>query len=247
MNIQSYKLKRQNFLETQPRYRTLCLKCLQPQFGCYCEFVESFDSQIKFVILIHPIEAKRRIATGRMSHLCLRNSELIMGQDYSANKHVDQILSDEKNQCYILYPGRQSLNLSDSTQNNKPFALFKKDKIPTIFVIDGTWATARKTMRLSENLKNVPRICFTPPGPSRFRVRKQPSEHFYSTIEAIHYSIELLGTQVGFDLDSRNHDKLLVVFDKMVERQLACIQMSFDDPSTSNYRRPRFRVRPGAL
>ena len=243
MDLKSYRLRRQELLKKRPRYRTLCVTCLQPQFSCYCEHIQKFDSKMKFVILIHPIEVKRRIATGRMSHLCLENSELIMGQDYTNNEKVNRILENPKTQPFILYPGRQSLNLSLMIEEKRNDPIFNADQIPTIFVIDGTWATARKTMRLSENLKSLPRICFTPPRPSQFRVRKQPKAHCYSTIEAIHYSIELLGAHVGFETHTREHDKLLYVFDKMVERQLEFIQRSYDDPNSNSYRRPRFRIR----
>ena len=214
---------------------------MQPDFGCYCEFVQKFDSRIKFVILIHPIEVKRRIATGRMSHLVLKNSELIKGQDYSQNDRVNELLNDPQNQCLILYPGRFSQNVTPKPGIEKP-KVFETGKTPVLFVIDGTWATARKTMKQSLNLKAVPRICFTPPGPSNFRVRKQPAPECYSTIEAIHHTVELLGPEAGFDPASREHDKLLFVFDKMVERQLEFVRKSFDDPNSNSYRRPRFRI-----
>lgn len=229
MTLQDYQLRRLKLLDEKPKYRNLCCQCLQPEFGCYCEYVQPFDTKIKFVILIHPIEVKRRIATGRMSYLCLKNSELITGQDYTHNSRVNEIVQNPKNQPYILYPGRQSLDISKSHK-----ALFEKDKMPVIFVIDGTWATARKTMHQSQNLKSIRRISFVPPGPSQFRVRKQPAAECYSTIEAIHHSIELLG-----DTNGREHDKLLFVFDKMVERQLEFIRRSRENPEFSTYRRDR--------
>lgn len=245
MNKQQYQAQREKFFSQLPVFRQLCSRCLQPDFGCYCQHVETFDPRIQFVILIHPIEARRRIATGRMSHLCLQNSHLIMGQDYSENARVNQILKDPTIDPYILYPGSQSQNLSASyfEKNKKPF--FHPQKIPTLFVIDGTWATARKTMRLSQNLKTVPRICFTPVKPSQFKVRQQPKPECYSTIEAIHHTIELLAPETGFDVKTRAHDNLLSVFQVMVQRQLQCLQKSVDDPHYSTYRRPRFIKRLG--
>jgi hypothetical protein len=51
-------------------------------------------------------------------------------------------------------------------------------------------------------------------------VRKQPAQECYSTIEAIHHTIELLGPSCGFSVAQREHDRLLFIFDKMVSRQL---------------------------
>ncbi len=224
MNLQDYKKKRAELDASQKKYRTLCKTCVQPDFACYCPHIFSVDPRFNFVILIHPIEAKRRIATGRMSHLSLQNSFLIKGQDYSHNPLVDDLIEDTEYQSVILYPGAQSQNLSNLKHEEKQ-SLFPNKKL-RVFVIDGTWATAKKMIRLSTNLKALPRICFSPTTPSNFRVRKQPNTHCYSTIEAIHHTIELMGEAQGFPVKNRIHDRLLKTFEFMVERQLTFIEES---------------------
>lgn len=241
LNKQEYLDRQAARAETATKYRNLCVTCLQPEFGCYCTQVQKLDPKIKFVILIHPIEHKRRIATGRMSHLCLKNSELITGQDYSANQRVNAILEDHQNSCKILYPSKKSLNLTKilNQDSSRPPAIFEQGKLPVVFVIDGTWATAVKTLRQSRNLQTLSQICFTPSQLSQFRVRKQPAKEYVSTIEAIHHTIELLGPGAGFKTEQREHDKLLNVFNYMVERQLEFIRKASLDPNFSAYRRPR--------
>jgi DTW domain-containing protein len=199
--------------------RFICRRCWQPDFTCYCEHLQRFDPKIRFVILIHPLEARKRIATGRMTHLTLENSLLIEGHEYTNNDKVNSIIEDPKNHVVILYPGRNSTNLSSLDIETRS-QLFPEDKELVIFVIDGTWNTARKTMHLSLNFKNLPRICFSPPYPSRFRIRKQPASECFSTIEAVHHTIELLGPSRGFNVSDRTHHSLLNVFDKMVEQRL---------------------------
>jgi DTW domain-containing protein YfiP len=89
-----------------------------------------------------------------------------------------------------------------------------------VFVVDGTWISARKTMQRSANLRPLPRLSFDPPHPSRFRLRKQPEAHCLSTVEAIHHTIELLGSAFDFPVESRTHDSLLHAFSRMEERQI---------------------------
>lgn len=115
--------------------------------------------------------------------------------------------------------------------------MFNPSKKLRVFVIDGTWATAKKMVRLSTNLHTLPRICFSSDQPSTFRVRKQPRAGCFSTIEAIHHTIELLGEQNGFDLQSGKHHNLLTVFDSMVETQLRFIQEANLNLRTASYRR----------
>lgn len=236
MDMAAYKLKRAQLLLEEPKYRTLCTVCVQPDFCCYCSHVSPFDPKINFVVLIHPIEVKRRIATGRMSHLCLQDSYLIEGQDYTNNPLVNKLVEDKEHHSVILYPGPTSQNLSTLPDSEKE-TLFPKGKKLRIFVIDGTWATARKMTRQSENLKTLPRICFSPTTPSNFRVRKQPKPNCYSTIEAIHHTIELLGKSQNFKVHERSHDTLLTVFNYMVERQLHFIKESQLQLRSANYRR----------
>ncbi len=238
MNLQQYQEQKKVFQQSQPSHRSLCVRCIQPDFSCYCRHLQPFDCQMKFVILIHPIEVKRRIATGRMSHLSLKNSHLIMGQNYSENPEVNSILNDPQYFSVMLYPGQKSKNLSAMTISERAL-LFPTGKKLAIFVIDGTWATARKMVYQSSNLSSLPRICFTPPHPSQFRVRKQPNEACYSTIEAIHQTIELVGQTQGYSVESREHDSLTTVFDAMVTRQLEFIHQAQLNPRESTYRRPR--------
>jgi DTW domain-containing protein len=227
VNLQTYLENKKQQAQIQPRLRQRCLTCWQPDFSCYCAQVQTFDCNVTFVILIHPMEARRRIATGRMSHLCLKNSYLLAGQDYSQNKTVNDLIDDPRNHCVTLYPGLRSVNLTQLEEEERT-SLFPKDKKLVVFVIDGTWGTARKMMRLSTNVQNLPRICFTPDRLSNFRVRKQPKPECYSTVEAIHHTIELLGTSRGFNPETREHNKLLHVFDWMVESQLRFVERALE-------------------
>jgi DTW domain-containing protein YfiP len=218
MNVATYKLKKAAALVSHTNKRIKCTNCLQPSFSCFCELIKPFDPQINFVILIHPIEIARRITTGRMSHLCLKNSSLISGEDFSLNKRVNAILTDPNLHCAMLYPGKQSVDLGLMNAVERKNITPSNKKL-TVFVIDGTWNTARKTVHLSQNLRTLPRICFTPSKPSRFRVRKQPRPECYSTIEAIHETIDLLNID-SLSTQNREHDHLLYVFEKMVARQI---------------------------
>ena len=218
-NLQEYlqhkqKLKAQEFI---PRLN--CDVCGFSKRTCYCHKIKTFDSKVTFAILIHRLEIERKIATGTMSHLILQNSYLLPGCDYSDDETLNRLINNPNNHCIVLYPGKNSLNLSRLSSEQKR-AITPEGKKLVVIVIDGTWSTARHTMRLSRNLKDLPRISFDT-SPSNFRIRKQPSIECCASIEAIHKTIELLGDSQGFDLSSRAHDNLLDVFNFMVETQIA--------------------------
>jgi DTW domain-containing protein YfiP len=238
VNVEKYLEKKRLLAAAPParRMRELCNTCLQPRMMCYCCFVRGFDPKIKFVILIHRLEVRRRIATGRLSHLCLENSELMMGYDYSNHRRLTALIEDPANAPVILYPGRASLNLTPLDAGARA-NVFPAGKTPVVIVIDGTWGTAGKMLSRSANLHGVPRICFTPDRPSNFRVRKQPKKECFSTVEAIHQTIEMLGPGRGFDVAGRAHDALLSVFNVMVEQQLEYVRRSHAEGRPTRHRR----------
>jgi DTW domain-containing protein len=231
MNVEDYIRQKQERCLLQNKFRETCAACLMPPQICYCAHVQPIDPLIKFVILIHPLEIRRKIATGRMSHLSLKNSELLRGQEFTQNERLNDLLENPDYEPIVLFPGPQSLNLTTATAEQRSNVFIHKQRIPLIIVADGTWSTAKKTVRRSLNLVNLPRICFTPTTLSQFKVRKQPKPECVSTIEAIHQTIELLGPAVGFDTSSRHHDSLLNTFDKMVEQQLRFIKHARLRPS----------------
>jgi len=74
---------------------------------------------------------------------------------------------------------------------------------------------------VSRNLARLPKICFDPPTPSAYRIRREPRPECYSTIEAIHQVIELLTPRLGYQAPFLPpHDNLLAVFRSVIDRQL---------------------------
>jgi DTW domain-containing protein YfiP len=235
MDVVRYQEARLQRLSEEPKFRTICYRCMHPDFNCYCSLIEPFDSKIKFVILMHKIEARRRVATGRLSHLCLEDSLLVTGHDFTEDKQVNSLINNPAHHCVVLYPGRNSQNLSELSKESRA-SFFPAEKKLVVFVIDGTWNTARQMIR-SQCFQSLPRVCFTPPGVSSFRVRKQPMPECYSTLEAIHHTIELVADGRGFDLSRRPHDALLRVFDAMVERQIEYARKSHTINTHSRHKR----------
>jgi DTW domain-containing protein YfiP len=220
------------------RYREVCTQCLRPLSHCLCECIRPFDTRTRFVFLIHPKEVKRtRNGTGRLAHLALNNSEIIMGIDFSKEPRVQTLLADKRYFPCILYPGKSSAAPSEFLAGlSAEFDddLKRREKSLLIFVIDGTWTAAKKMMKLSRNLHDLARIALDPGQPSRFVIKQQPNPQCLSTIESLHtllsefekHGLENLGGQ---------HQNLMVVLDKMVKTQLAYI----NDPTIPGYRREK--------
>ena len=201
-------------------YRLYCCRCRRPRSGCYCALVEPFESEPRFIILTEPREAKHRLGTGRMAHLCLANSLLFEGVDFSNDDRVNREIDDPANCPALLYLSPSSINLTRLLWSERQ-TLFSGDRKLVVLVLDGTWKSVRKMIRLSKNLARLPKLCFDPPTPSAYRIRREPRPQCYSTLEAIHQVIELCAFGAAPQIpSSRPHDTMLGVFRSVIDRQL---------------------------
>lgn len=212
----------------------LCLRCLRRIRTCLCEHVKPFHTLNRFVLLIHPMEFKKeRTGTGRISHLSLENSSLIDGVNFDGDKRWETELSDPHYQPVVLYPGPGAINLSEIT--DKALLPGGGERPLKLIIIDGTWPCAKKMMKETKSLHNLPRVSFTNTRKSEFLIKQQPDDLCLSTIESIH-QVLVEFKRLGLEDSLTPVDHLTLVFAKMVERQ---IQIA-SDPSLQGYRRKSY-------
>jgi len=209
-----------------------CYVCYRAKKACLCPFIETIDTKVTIVLLMHPKEAKKeRLGTGRLAHACLPHSQIIIGVNFSKDSAVNGIIDDPHNACFLLYPGDKSIDLSN--QALPPEKVQGRQLV--VFLIDGTWATAKKIMRLSTNLHPLPRLSFKLQWRSRFSFKHQPGKYCLSTIECIYYLLDSLCRSPGYELNGK-HRVLIKVLDELVNYQWKCMA----NPKPSGYRTRAF-------
>lgn len=198
---------------------------MRPSSTCICKHISPFKTKARFIILMHPKEYKKeKNGTGHMTKLQLKNSEIIVGLDFTNNYRVNEILTKEKN-SFLLYPGKDNFNLSirESSEINSFMGTY-----PHIFILDGTWPCARKMLKLSKNLQNLKRVSFDNKIKSKFIIKQQPNSLCLSTIESVYTVLNLL--KEG-DLEQCETKDFLIPFEKMIEHQLEYLI----NPNSKNY------------
>lgn len=195
--------------------RDLCLRCLRPKNSCYCPYTKDVDCKIKFVFLMHPKEArKQRTGTGRLAHLCLPESEIIVGIDFTHNQHLNNLLNDPKYFPMLMYPG-------DDVYTAKSGSLLSdmKGRTPLIIIIDSTWFCSKKMIKESMNVNTLPRISFYGSYKSIFTFKHEPEEYCVSTIESCYYIIKEFQDQ-GLAPKEADPEPLMNVFKQMILHQI---------------------------
>ncbi len=148
------------------------------------------------------------IGTAHMARLCLPNAELHVGVRVSEMPALQRTLADRSRPIGLLYPDAAARDIIADPPAGPV----------TLVLVDGTWAHARKLVRDNPELAALPRYAFHPPAPSEYRIRKEPSADYVSTIESLAL---VLGALEG---DPDKFKALLVPFRAMIDAQIACSQ-----------------------
>ncbi len=197
--------------------REMCYRCGWPKSLCWCPSIQPMATRTKFVFLMHPKEYRyAKAGTGRLTHLCLAESELHQGVGFDHHEAVQTLIHDPRNFCTLLYPGENAHDLS--ADGLRPDELGGRRLV--VLLLDGTWSEARKMLRLSPSLQQLLRIMFTPAAPSRFVIKQQPQAGCLSTLEATHEVLIAL-ERGGLDRYPLP-DQLLGLFQRMQDFQIRC-------------------------
>jgi DTW domain-containing protein len=187
--------------------------------------------QSRFVFLMHPREHRQvKAGTGRLTHLSLPNSEIVVGVEFDEHARLAELQADPLNHVVLLYPGVKAINLSSVDGRG----WLPADRRLVVLVLDATWSGARKMLKLSPQLQRLPRIMFTPSAPSRFVIKQQPVEGCLSTLESVHEVLVALD-RTGIER-YETPMALLDLFAAMQAFQVDCAM----DPNRGGYRRSAY-------
>ena len=192
-----------------------CFKCFKPKSACLCKYGAEIDSGIKFVFLMHPKEFRRqRTGTGYLSHMCLINSEVIVGLDFENNARLQELLKDPQFFPVLMYPGEDAL-----TVKSEGFSNLLKDKTLLIIILDATWFCSRKMIQHNPFLLKLPKLSFEGSYRSIFTFKHEPSPECISTIECCYYMIKEMQS-AGLAPASIDPEPLMNIFKAMIKLQL---------------------------
>jgi DTW domain-containing protein YfiP len=194
--------------------REKCYACMRPISSCMCQYCNERETQTKFVILMHPMEYRKiKNGTGFITNLQLKSCEIIVDIDFTNNKKVNNLI--ENYNSFVLYPGKDSINLSHAEEVNR----LPKNRL--FFIIDATWPCAKKMIKLSENLQVLPKISFEVKSKSAFAIKQQPHELCLSTIESVYEVLKNLHLN---GVENINLEGFLSPFYHLINYQIDCIK-----------------------
>ncbi|MBU3101410.1 MULTISPECIES: tRNA-uridine aminocarboxypropyltransferase [Clostridium] len=161
-----------------------CNQCGLPIINCLCPTAPKIKTSSKFWILSTEKEFYRPSNTARLLKLINPHStELFLWERTKIPEKLITNLNNDIYEPFLLFP-------IENNQTKCPKLEHKKaGKIPAFIIIDGTWKEARKILRKSFYLENLPIISLEPNFKSIYDLRRGAKDGNLCTIET---AIEVL-------------------------------------------------------
>lgn len=164
------------------------------------------DNRTGIFVLQHPREHAHPIGTARFVELGLKRSQVFVAESPRRDLHAPLTLPPRTG---LLFPRADSRDLEELEPAERPEHLV---------VLDGTWPQARTLYRRNPWLRALPHYRLSPDAPSRYRIRKEPSPDYVSTLESVLLALHAL------EPDTAGLHGLLSAFDAMVDTQIRLIE-----------------------
>ena len=182
--------------------RQHCPACQRPVDYCYCHLITPLKNLWPIHIIQDQREASHALGTARMVALALQACTMtVINPDAELPAGM---LPDIPEQAALIYPGPGAESVS---------ALLASAPRPLIF-IDASWRRSRKMLNQYTELSQLPRYALHDVPPSRYRIRKAPSEQSLSTLEAV------ARTLLKLEPHGADFGNLLHIMDQVIDQQI---------------------------
>ena len=188
--------------------RPSCSHCFRPVDHCLCHLITPFEVHCNILILQHPNERRKYNSTSKLVTRALRNARIIRGLIFDPQE-IRQALTGQN--ALLLFP-------SEEAEDCETLPL---DRSNTVIVLDGTWSEAGKVLSRNPILQQIPAVSFKAPLRSNFHIRKQPKEHYLSTIESVAHLLKLSARASGQEVKCAEYERMFHAFDRLVDQQLS--------------------------
>lgn len=175
--------------------RHYCYTCMRSL--CLCSELNPIDNQTHVLILQHRIEKGNHKNTAKLLNLSLKNSTLLIGDNF-----FEELANIEHLNDYLLvFPSNETETKSLDLQE-----INKLNKLKGIILIDGTWKKAKKIYYTHPQLHDLTHLTIIDKI-NQYNIRKSPSKSALSTFEAGYYVLE--------SLQEAKINNIYQVFDKL--------------------------------
>lgn len=169
------------------KHKNQCEACGLIRGACLCPKIERKKSRAKFLLLTHEREMTRTSNTGRLIEDAIGETVTLVWDRTAADELLLAILRDEAYDAYLIFPGDREAE----KKRLQPYV--KSDKRPLFIIIDATWKEARKILRKSPYLWDLPILDLQVAKKTSYFIRRHSDDHHLCTAEVAGVLLDLIG------------------------------------------------------
>ncbi|QWL66237.1 tRNA-uridine aminocarboxypropyltransferase [Aeromonas jandaei] len=185
------------------RYCTRCTRALK---ACLCEYIVPLENRTPLYILQHPNEVAHPKGTAALLAASLQQAEIRVGEDFSRDTWLNDLLADPSLRCYLLWPDEEAI--SPAELRGQMASVSPAATAVAFILLDGTWRKAFRMLQSNPALARLPRIGLGAIA-GQYAIRKKPFPEALSTIEAGYH---LLSQWEG---EPERYAPLLTLFERL--------------------------------
>lgn len=155
-----------------------CEQCLIAKHYCICEGAEYASCDAAVCLLMYHNESFKPSNTGRLIAEIVPDNYAFRWDRTSPDPALLALLNNDKYQPFVIFPA-EDVETDRVVTQVETFA----GKQPLFIFLDGTWREAKKMIRKSPYLDNLPVLSITAQKLSDYRLRVAPHAHQLGTAE----------------------------------------------------------------
>ena len=165
-----------------------CEQCLIAKHYCICEGAEYVSCDAAVCLLMYHNESFKPSNTGRLIAEIVPDNYAFRWDRTSPDPALLALLNNDKYQPFVIFPA-EDVETDRVVTQVEPVA----GKTPLFIFLDGTWREAKKMIRKSPYLDNLPVLSITAQKLSDYRLRVAPHAHQLGTAEVAIMVLALAG------------------------------------------------------
>ncbi|WP_213610512.1 DTW domain-containing protein [Pseudoalteromonas sp.] len=155
-----------------------CEQCLIAKHYCICEGAQYASCDAAVCLLMYHNESFKPSNTGRLIAQIVPDNYAFRWDRTSPDPALLALLSNEEYQPFVIFPA-EDVETDRVVTQVEPVA----GKTPLFIFLDGTWREAKKMIRKSPYLDNLPVLSISAQKLSDYRLRVAPHAHQLGTAE----------------------------------------------------------------
>ena len=165
-----------------------CEQCLIAKHYCICEGAEYASCDAAVCLLMYHNESFKPSNTGRLIAEIVPDNYAFRWDRTSPDPALLALLNNDKYQPFVVFPA-EDVETDRVVTQVEPVT----GKTPLFIFLDGTWREAKKMIRKSPYLDNLPVLSITAQKLSDYRLRVAPHAHQLGTAEVAIMVLALAG------------------------------------------------------